>query len=108
MRPALPDQGPGLNQCPDALLEEKRIPFGLRDEARLEWGETGIVPQEHLEEFFGARRRERLQAELGIVRLGAPALLIRRATGHQEQKLGAWQALDQAVEHHLGLSVDPV
>ena len=74
----------------------------------LERLQTGIVPQEALQQGLGARRGQRVEPELGVVGLAAPAVLILGAVVDQQQQAGGGQALHQAVEERLGLGVDPV
>ena len=68
----------------------------------------GSSPQEGLQEVVGTRRRQRVEPELRVVGLAAPAVLVLRAVVDQQQQAGRRQALDQAVEQGLGLGIDPV
>ena len=70
--------------------------------------QTGVVPQEGVQEFVGAHRWQRVEPELGVVGLAAPAVLILGAIVDQQQQPGRRQALDQAVEQGLRLGIDPV
>ena len=106
--PRLADQHPGLHQGPHALLQEEGIALGALDQELLERRQAGIVPQQGLQQCLGARGRQRVEPELGVVGLAAPAVLVLRAVVDQQQQAGRGQALDQAVEQRLGLGVDPV
>ena len=68
----------------------------------------GSSPSRACEEFVRARRRQRVEPELGVVGLAAPAVLVLGAVVDQQQQPGGGQALDQAVEQRLGLGIDPV
>ena len=70
--------------------------------------QAGVVPQQGLQELVGARRRQRVEPQLRVVGLAAPAVLVLRAVVDQEQEPGRRQALDQAVEQGLRLGIDPV
>ena len=61
-----------------------------------------------MQEFVGTHGWQRVEPELGVVGLAAPAVLVLRAIVDQQQQPGGGQALDQAVEQGLGLGVDPV
>ena len=102
------DQHPGLHQGAHALLQEEGVALGARDQERCERCQTGVIPQQRLQQFLGTRRRQRVEPELGVVGLAPPAMLILRAVVDQQQQPGRGQALDQAVEQGLGLGIDPV
>ena len=55
-----------------------------------------------------AARRERVEPQLRVVGLATPAVLVLRPVVYQEQQPGYRQALDQAIEQHLRLGIDPV
>ena len=106
--PRLADQHAGLHQGAHALLQEEGIALGALDQQLLERRQAGVVPQQRLEECVGARRRQRVEPQLRVVGLAAPAVLVLRAVVDQQQEPGRRQALDQAVEQGLGLGIDPV
>ena len=105
---ALADQHPGFHQGPDALLQEKGVALGALDQEPLERHEAGIVPQEGLQQFLGARGGQGVEPELRVVGLVPPAVLVLGAVVDEQEQAGGGQALDQAVEDRLGLGVDPV
>ena len=78
------------------------------DQELLERRQAGVVPEQGLEQFVGARRRQRVEPQLRVVGLAAPAVLVLRAVVDQQQEPGRRQALDQAVEQGLRLGIDPV
>ena len=51
---------------------------------------------------------KRVDPELRVVGLAAPAVLVLRPVVDEQQEAGRGQALDQAVEQRLRLAVDPV
>ena len=102
-RPA-PASPPGCARSPP----ERRVALGARDQELLERRQAGVVPQQGLQELVGARRRQRVEPQLGVVGLAAPAVLVLRAVVDQQEQAGGRQALDQAVEQGLRLGIDPV
>ena len=106
--PRLADQHPGLHQGAHALLQKEGIALGARDQELLERCQAGVVPQQGLQQLLGARRGQRVEPQLRVVGLAAPAVLVLRAIVDQQQQAGRGQALDQAVEQGLRLGVDPV
>src|SRR5262245_54812557 len=61
-----------------------------------------------MQQFLGTRGGERVEPELSVVRLAAPAMVIFRTVVDEEQNVGHWQAIDQAVQECLSRGVDPV
>ena len=101
--PRLAHQHAGLHQRAHALLQEEGIAFGARDQELRERCQAGIVPKQGLEHLGGTGWRQRVEAELRVVGLTAPAVLILGAVVDQEQQTRRRQALDEAVEQGLGL-----
>ena len=108
IRPRLADQHPGLHQGAHALFQEEGIALGARNQELLERRQAGVIPQQGLQELVGAHRRQRVEPQLRVVGLAAPAVLVLGAVVHQEQEPGRRQALDQAIEQGLGLGINPV
>ena len=106
--PRLAHQHPGLHQGAHALFQEEGIALRARDQQPLERRQAGVLPQQGVEDGLGARRRQRIEPQLRIVGLAAPAVLVLGAVVDQQQQAGRWQALDEAVEQGLGLGIDPV
>jgi hypothetical protein len=102
----LPGQRLGLHQRPDGLLHEERVP--APDEELLEPSEPGIVAEKRIEQLPGAVGRQGVQPHLAVGRLAAPGVLVLGPIGHGQQHAGRPQAVDQAVEQCLRLTVDPV
>jgi len=67
-----------------------------------------VVPQERLEEGVSARRRQRVEPELGIGGLTPPAVLVLRAVVDQQEDPSGGEALDQRIEQGLRFGIDPV
>src|SRR5262249_27000416 len=84
------------------------IPLGPLDEQRRESLETGVLAEERLEELASALRRQRLQAQLRVRRLAAPAVLVLGAVVDQEAEPGRREALDEAVHERLRLGIHPL
>ena len=68
----------------------------------------GVVPEQGLQELLGAHGRQRVQPQLRVIGLAAPAVLVLRAIVDQQQEAGGRQALDQAIEQGLRLRINPV
>ena len=101
-------QDPRLDQGAHALFQKEGIAFRARNQQWCERCQTGVVPQQRREERLGAGGRQRVEPELRVVRLAAPAVLVLRPIVDQQQEVGRGQALDEAVEQGLRLAVDPV
>ena len=56
IRTALADQDPGLDERPDALLEEERIAIGQLDQTTRNRTKARIVPEERLQQLVGVLR----------------------------------------------------
>jgi hypothetical protein len=105
---ALTDQSLCFHQSPYTFLEEEGIALGALDQALFQRLQTRVVPQEAMEQGGGAHRRQRVESDLGVIGFLAPAVLIFGAVVDQQEQAGGGQALHQAIEERLGLSVDPV
>ena len=106
--PRSPSEDPGLDQGADALLQKEGIPLGPLDQDRFDPRRAGVVAEEAIEQLAGARRRQRVETELGVVGLAAPAMLVLGAIVDQQEDAGARETLHQAVEERLRLAIDPV
>jgi hypothetical protein len=67
-----------------------------------------VGAEQQTEQLAGARLWQSIEAGLAVVGLAAPAVVILRTVVHQKQEASGGQTLDQAIEHGLGLAVDPV
>ena len=74
----------------------------------LERCQAGIISQERLEHLVRARRRQRVEPQLCVIGLAAPAMLVLRPIVRQQQEPCGRQALNQAIEQGLGFRVNPV
>jgi hypothetical protein len=70
------DQHPGLHQGPHTLLEEEGIALRLHDQARLQRLQTGVLPEQGLEQLLGAGDGQRVEPELRVRRVTAPTVLV--------------------------------
>src|SRR5262249_34465409 len=76
-----------------------------------EWHErrqTGGVPQEGLQKFLGTRGGQRVEAQLRVICLAAPAVLVLGPIVDQQQEPRRRQALDQVTQQRLCLGINPV
>jgi hypothetical protein len=65
-------------------------------------------PEKLVEQLVGHAPVQGTDGELPIVGLPAPAVLILRPVGHDEENAGGGQALHERVENGLRLGIDPV
>ena len=84
------------------------MPSSTRNEQGCERLQAGVVPEQGVQERVGAQRRQRVQPQLRVIGLAAPAVLVLGPVVDEQQDLGGGETLDQAVEQGLGLGVDPV
>src|SRR6185436_19642429 len=97
-----------LDQRADALLDKERIALGALDQQALERVQARIGPEEDLEQHLGTLPWQRVDPEPGVDGLVAPVMRILEPMADEHQETGAGEALDQAVEQRLRLTVDPV
>ena len=106
---ALPGERPGLDQRPDALLEEERVALGPLDQQSLERAPApASSPRSALRSSPALSGGSASSRSWRVVGLAAPAVLVLGPVVHQQQDPGRRQALDQAVEQRLRLGIDPV
>jgi len=103
-----PGQRLRFNQRPHALLEEERIALRARDQELLQRRQARITTKQRFEKFLGARRRQGVEAQLPVVGLAAPEVLVLRPVVDEYQHRCRRQALDELLQHVLRLAVDPV
>jgi hypothetical protein len=106
--PPLTDQHLGFHQGPDTLLQQKGVALGVRDQAGFQRFQTGVPPQEALQQDLGPRVQQGIEAELGVIGLRPPPVPVPGAIVEQEEQAGSEQTFHQAVKARLGLGVDPV
>ena len=75
---------PGLHQGAHALLQEEGIALRARNEALDERLEGRVLPEEFVQQFRGTRGGG-VEAELSVVRLAAPAMVIVGTVVDEEQ-----------------------
>jgi hypothetical protein len=98
----------GFDQRAHALLEKQRIALGALDEKPLERRDAGFVADQRAQKFLGAGDRQRIDAQLPITGLAAPAVAIFRTVVHGQHHGGGRHRVDEIVEEGLRLGVDPV
>jgi hypothetical protein len=108
VRAALTGDHPVVHEASHALLEEEGVALGPREEKAFQRMEGGVAAEQGLQQRGRILRRERIQAELTVIGLPAPAVPVLRAVIDEVQDADGRQALDQAVQNGLRLGVDPV
>jgi len=96
-----------LDQRSYALLEKKRIALGSLDQESLERVQAVVAPDEYLEQQLGTFPLQRVDPELRVVGLAAPAMSILGPIAAEQQQTDPGQALGKAPEYRLRLAVDP-
>jgi hypothetical protein len=89
-------------------VSSRKNGFPRLDQELLQRREPGIVAEERIQHLSGALGRERVQPHLAVGRLAAPGVLVLGTVIHEQQHARPPEALDQAVEQRLRLTVDPV
>ena len=107
-RPASPTSTPVSTRVRTLSSRKKGLPSVRAISSCLSGARLGSSPSRACEECLGAGRGQRVEPQLRVVGLAAPAVLVLRAIVDQEQEPGRGQALDQAVEQGLRLGIDPV
>src|SRR5215813_4810440 len=108
VRPTLPDEDLGLDKRPDTFFQEKRIPLGATNQGPPERLEGRILAEQGRQQLLGTLGRQGIDAELEVVGLAAPPVLVLGSVVGEEQDTGGGQTLHETVEQRLGLGVDPV
>jgi hypothetical protein len=76
----------GLDERPDALLEEQRVALGAFDQEPLQRAEAGVGAKKRIEQLIGAFGRQGIDPDLLVVRLAAPGVLVFGAKVDEEQE----------------------
>jgi hypothetical protein len=74
----------GFHQRADGFFQEKGVT--ALDKELLERREFRIVAEESIQQLPGTLGRERVQSQLAVVRLAAPAVLVPRTVIHEQQQ----------------------
>jgi hypothetical protein len=90
----LADQRPRFHERSDTLLEKQRVTLGPLNQSPFERFETRVRPQQARQQVVRALRGEGIDAELSIVGLAPPAVLIFRAVVDQQQEPSGGEAFD--------------
>jgi hypothetical protein len=106
--PRLADQPLRFHQSPYTFLQKEGVALGTLDQTRFQRRQTSIIPQKAMQQGFGTHRWQRVEPELSVIGLMAPAVLIFGTVVDQHEDAGSGQALHQAIEERLGLCIDPV
>ena len=105
---ALAREHPGLAERAHALLEKERVAGGGGDELSLERQERVVVAEQLPQELLGVLRGQGFDAEVPVVRLAAPRVLVLGPVADDQQEARRGQAVDQGVQQRPRLGVDPV
>src|SRR5262249_48571269 len=105
---SLANKNINLHQRTNALLQEERVPVGPSNQELLECPQTRVVPQQCLQQFISALRRQRIDAELSVVRFAAPTVLVLRPVVDQKQKPRRRNTHKQLYKKSRGLTIDPL
>src|SRR6185503_10391494 len=97
VRAGLARERPRLDEGPHALLEEERVALRPRDEERREGRGRRVAAEEGLEQRLRAFRKQRIDAELPVVRLAAPSVAVLGPVVDREEDGRAPDAVGQAV-----------
>src|SRR5215467_7881338 len=103
--PTAAQEGFGFHECADALFEEERIALRALDEHVLERGQIRIVAEEIDEQMTRALHGQRIDAELPIIGLAAPAVVVLGAIARDDEEGRGGQAVDEALEERLRLAL---
>ena len=74
--PGFAHQHSGLHQGAHAFLQKEGVARGAGNQQGLERCQARVVPQQGVQELVGTRRRQRVEPQLRVVRLAAPAVLV--------------------------------
>jgi len=96
-------QHPRLHQRPYALLQKEGIALRAGDEELFEGHQAGVVPEQGMQQLVGTHWRQRVQAQLCVIGLAAPAVPVLGTIVDQQQEAGRRQALDEIIEQSLCL-----
>src|SRR5207249_9083376 len=105
VRTARAGEQAGLDERADTLFEEQRVALRSLNQARFERLDARVRTEQLTEEVLRALGREWVDAELSIVGLVAPAVLVLGPVVDSEQDGRRRHALHQAVEERLRLGV---
>ena len=104
----LASQHPGFHQGAHALLQEEGVALGAGDHKRREASRLGSYPSSACKNSAAQAGSKGIKPRLRVVRLAAPAVLVLRPIGDQQQGRAVGGLSTGAVEQGLGLGIDPV
>jgi hypothetical protein len=96
--PPFTDQRLGFRERPHALLEEQRVAFRPINEGALERVQARVGPEQARQEIVRTLRPQRVDAELSVVRLATPTVVVLGPVVGEQQQPGRRQALNEAIE----------
>src|SRR4029077_5935967 len=108
VRTGLSDEKVGLDERPDALLEEEGVALGPLDQELFERSKIAVASEKGLKELVSARRGQRVDPDLVIRHLAAPTVLVLGSIVDEKQQARGREALDEGVEERLRLVIDPM
>src|SRR5215813_636932 len=101
-------EGVCLRQCPDGFLEEEGVSLGSHGQHRLQRCQRLVVTHQDVEQFLGTLGKERIDSELAVVPLRAPAVPVFGAIGDEKEETSSGETAHEGVQEHLCLRVDPL
>ena len=108
VRPPLAGEALRLDKRSHALFEEEGVPLCPLDEQPFERPQRRSGAEQRRQHLLGALGRQRIDAQLAIVRLAPPAVPVLGAIVHEHEQPRRREAFNQAVKQGLGLRVNPV
>jgi len=108
VRPTRPDEHLRLDERPHTFFQEERVPLGATNQGPPERLEGRILAEQGRQQLLGTLGRQGIDAQLEVVGLAPPPMLVLGSVVGEEQDTGGGQTVHETVEQRLGLGVDPV
>ena len=97
-----------FDQAPDALLQEQRIALRGFNQPFLDRKEFCVRANQRVEQFVGAARGKRIDAQLCKAAFSSPPIFVFRTIIHEQQHSCGRNALQQHFQERLGFRINPV
>src|SRR5215469_15804933 len=106
--PTLPDEHLGLDERPHTFFQEEWVPLGAANQGPPERLEGRILAEQGRQQLLCTLGWQGIDAQLKVVGLAPPSVLVLGSVVGEEQDTGGGQTLHETVEQRLGLGIDPV